>query len=270
MSFTSNITFVAPVGRRGEVLEHNFLASSCLSEPRLHQVLIQENFKSAALAYNDAIDRSENDLMVFVHQDVVLPRPWLSQLERALQYLQVRDPNWGVLGAYGARPDGSESGYVYSNGQGVIGNPFEEPAPVQTLDEIVLILRKSSGLRFDERLPHFHLYGADICLAAAKQDMTSYAIPAFCIHNTHRILVLPKEFYECYKVLKKTWKENLPIQTTCIRVTRFDTFMYKRRLYEAYLRHVRHREMSRKRVCDVSSLLHEVETLLGDTAAAGN
>jgi len=55
---------------------------------------------------------------------------------------------------------------------------------VQTLDEIVLIFRRDSGLSFDETLPHFHFYGTDICMRAAEQGRQCYAISAFCVHNT--------------------------------------------------------------------------------------
>ena len=206
--------------------------------------------------------------MVFCHQDVLLPEPWFAQLERSLEQLQASDGNWGVLGPYGVGFDSLDRGYVYSNGQGIIGRPLECPATVQTLDEIVLIIRKSSGLRFDKRLQQFHLYGADICLAAAKKQMKSYAIPAFCIHNTHRILILPNEFYDCYKHFKTAWKSELPVQTTCIRVTRFDLPMYKRRIREAYLRYIRRLECSKMRVQDVGKLLAEVDVLLRDSIAA--
>lgn len=223
------ITFAAAVNNR-EILDRNLLASPCLRSPHSHQILIQENFPSATKAYNDAIQRATNELIVFVHQDMFLPDAWLSQLRRALHYLDRKDPNWGVLGCWGATQSGEYRGHVYSSGWGVLGKEFEHPMPVQTLDEIVLILRKNSNLLFDERLPHFHFYGADICMQAAKYGLRSYAISAFCIHNTVQILELPKEFYHCYAHIKRLWKNYLPIQTTCMRISRFDSEMYKRRI----------------------------------------
>ena len=87
---------------------------------------------------------------------------------------------------------------------------------VQTLDEIVLILKKSSGLRFDDSLPHFHFYGTDICLRAAQRGMRSYAISAFCVHNTHQTLVLPEEFYECCQAHQAS-VEELPSDSDHLR-----------------------------------------------------
>jgi hypothetical protein len=255
------VTFVVTVNRR-DILENNFLASPCLRGPHPHQILIQEGFASASKSYNDGIDRSTNDLIVFVHQDVILPENWFSDLELALAHLEVDDPEWGVLGCYGERLHGYGRGYVYSSGLGIVGRPFERPARIQTLDEIVLILRKSSGLRFDDSLPHFHMYGADICMRAEEKGRNNYAISAFCIHNTQPSLILPDEFYECYRHVKRTWKHRLPIRTTCIRVTRFDLAMYRKRLGEMYIRYIHWKEFGGSRATDVKKLLRDVDELL--------
>ena len=117
--------------------------------------------------------------------------------------METTDPKWGVLGCFGVTIDGTAKGYLYSNGLGrVLGSPFEQPEQVQTLDEFILIIRKSSGLRFDELLPYFHLYGADICMTAASLGRKCYAISAFSIHNSRRLITLPKEFFKCYFHIK--------------------------------------------------------------------
>jgi hypothetical protein len=257
------ITFVIAVNNK-HVFESNFLASPSLSGPHSHQILVQEGFSSASKAYNDAIDRSTNDLIVFAHQDMIFPESWLLDLRRALDSLQRMDPQWGVLGCYGETLKDGGRGYIYSGGLGVMGKPMDRPVPVQTLDEIVLILRKSSGLRFDESLPHFHFYGADICMAAAARGLKSYAISAFCIHNTQQNFILPKEFYESYRHVKHRWKNSLPIRTTCVTMTRFDIYMYRKRIQEAYLRFVLRKEIGAFRVKDGRTLLAE----LGDPPAS--
>ena len=264
MFITRPVTFVVTVNNR-EVFESNFLASPIFGSPHPHQISVQEGFGSAAEAYNEALARSENDLIVFAHQDVIFPMPWLSQLQVALENLEEADPAWGVLGCYGRTRENEGRGNVYTSGLGILGEPFSHPIPVQTLDEIVLILRKSSGLRFDNTLPNFHMYGADICMAAAKHGMKSYAIPAFCIHNTVFNLVLPKEFYDCYKHVQLTWKEFLPIQTTCVRITRSGLPMHRRRLRELYLKYVLHKRVGATRAMDVQQLLDTVTRTQADS-----
>jgi len=258
------LTFVVATNNR-KTLERNFLASPCVREPHAHQVLLQERFESAAAAYNDAIARSKNDLIVFVHQDILLPQGWLSDLQLALESLEATDPIWGVLGCYGQNRQNEGRGYLYDCGLGIIGAPFEEPQPVQTLDEIVLILRKSSGLRFDGAIPDFHMYGADICMTAAQRGMTSYAISAFCIHNKHTrkpLFRFLKAFYDCYWPLKRKWKDSLPIYTTCTQVTRFDHQLYWTVIWETYLRYIRERKLGEAHVSETQTLLDRVEAAL--------
>jgi Glycosyltransferase like family len=221
--------------------------------------MVQRGFRSAASAYNEALERSENDLVAFLHQDVFLPEPWIGQLQKAIADLSVSDPDWGVLGCYGTTQDGIYRGYLYSSAQEIHGKPFDRPFEVQTLDEIMLIIRKSSGLRFDQRLPHFHLYGADICLAAAKRGMKSYAICAPCIHNTQQNFVLPREFYRGCAHIRRAWKASLPIQTTCIRITKWNGPLYLRRLQDLYLRHIRRRVLGEPRAPFVDALAEGFE-----------
>src|ERR1700693_1987023 len=108
---TTSITFVAAANNH-DILQNNFLASPCLQQPHIHQVLIQEGFSSAATAYNDAIDRSANDLIVFAHQDILFATAWIDNLQRALNELENTDPNWGVLGCYGETLNDHGRGYI--------------------------------------------------------------------------------------------------------------------------------------------------------------
>jgi hypothetical protein len=56
-------------------------------------------------------------------------------------------------------------------------------------------------------------------MSAKESGMGSYAIPAFCVHNTNQLLRLPKEFYDCYHYVKKKWKRFLPIYTSCMKIS---------------------------------------------------
>jgi hypothetical protein len=253
------ITFVITNCGTRDVLEKNVLISPCLRASLGHQVLVQQDFFSASKAYNDGIARAANDLLVFLHRDVILPEMWPEELGRVLHYLEREDPRWGVLGCWGATQDRQFLGHLYSSSQGMLGGTFIHPEPVQTLDEVLLILRKSSGLRFDDRLPHFHMYGADICLRAARKGMTSYAIPAFCVHNTDQYLVLPREFYECCQYIKRIWIDNLPIQTTCIRITKSNIALYRKRLKEGHSRYFQRKTLRRSRTEDIPWLLTQAD-----------
>jgi len=216
----------------GDVFERNFAISPAIQDARVKQVLVQKGFQSATLAYNDAIQRCSEDLIVFSHQDVYFPESWLDDLQRSIALLNQSDPNWAVLGCWGVTEKNWGTGYLHSVGHGTLGEPFDQPQRINTLDECVIILRKSSGLQFDPGLPDFHFYGTDICLAARKKGFTCYVISAFCIHNTRMLRTLPPEYFNGYYHIKKRWAEYMPIYTACANVTRFDRdvleFRFKR------------------------------------------
>jgi hypothetical protein len=235
MRSIDKITFVVPVND-DKVFNTNFYATPLFAGKHYHQILTMSNFSSASKAYNAAIEKAGNDLIVFTHQDMYLPETWITSLEESISHLEGRKINWGVLGCFGSRKGEKKGsggiGQVYTTGMGIHGRNIDRPEPVETLDEIVLIIRKSSGLRFDPYMPNFHLYGTDICMSAREKGMSCYAIPAFCIHNTNQIINLPAEFYECYRYIKRKWQKYLPIYTSCMKITRFDKDLSLRRIHD--------------------------------------
>jgi glycosyltransferase involved in cell wall biosynthesis len=230
------LTFVVAVND-DKILQRNLLSSPLFASNDKYQVIERQGYPSAAIAYNDAIEKAKSDIIVFVHQDVYFPDNWLDELARTLKYLEDTNPSWGVLGCFGSskdRPGGV--GRVYTTGLGLHGNHIHKPEVIETVDEIVIVIRKSSGLRFDPFLPHFHLYGTDICMSAREKGMACYAIPTFCIHNANINMNLPKEFFECYHHIKKRWKQFLPIYTSCIIISRFNTDVNIRKIESVYRR----------------------------------
>lgn len=216
------ISVVAAVNNRA-ILEANLLRSPMFSPGHPHQLLVREGFACAGLAYNDALDAATEDIVVFVHQDVYFPARWLDDLMNTIKSLDEAGQPWGVLGCFGARADVAPGlGQVYTTGWGVHGTPLNAPERVETLDEIVLVIRKSRRLRFDPLLPHYHMYGVDLCLTARSVGLQSYVVPTFCIHNTQQLLSLPMDYFRCYRYIKRKWPQYLPIHTSCIRISRFD------------------------------------------------
>jgi hypothetical protein len=199
------------------------LRSCLLSSPDLSsvsEVLLQRGYTSAASAYNAAIVAAKTDVLVLAHQDVFLPKGWAGQLERSLAGLAKADPQWAVAGVWGGREFGQFQGHLYCAGlQRVLGQSTAQTAEVTSLDEVLLILRKSSGVRFDERLSGFHMYGTDICLEAKARGLKSYAISAFCIHNTNGYRMLPLDFWKSYLFLRRKWRTELPVATSCTKIT---------------------------------------------------
>lgn len=201
-----------------QLLKSCLLASPDLRPDSAVDVIIQSGFDSAAVAYNSAMRRAKTDILIFAHQDVYLPEGWIPAVSKAIGTLTVQDPNWGVLGVYGIRNGGEGAGYLYYTD--ILGKDFDGGVEVRTLDELLLIVRGSSGLSFDERLRGFHMYGPDICLEAGRRGMKNYVISAFCIHNSQEYRMMPLQFWKAYLFMRRKWAAQLPIKTSCTEITR--------------------------------------------------
>src|SRR3954469_7121947 len=129
------------------------LNNSLMRSPEIQsvkEVVVRQNFSSAAEAYNSGIDASKADFIVFAHQDVFFPDGWFKSVAEKISALSTTDPDWGVLGIYGISVSGEGIGHVYSTGlRRVLGHSFDKPVEVSSLDEVVLIIRRPSGVRFD-------------------------------------------------------------------------------------------------------------------------
>jgi hypothetical protein len=207
------------------VNDEQVLKSTLLASPAIDsncELIVRRGFNCAGAAYNSGLVEARNNVVVFAHQDVYLPATWLKNLAETLYTLAAASSRWGVLGCFGATQETPPRlhGYCFSTGlRRVLGKPFRTLAPAQTLDELLLVVRRSSGLRFDEQLPGFHLYGADICLQAAARGLENFIIPAFCIHNANGTVRLPREFWRAYFYLRRKWRAVLPVTTCCTTIT---------------------------------------------------
>ena len=230
------LTFVSAVNDE-EVYRSNFCSSPLFEGLHPHQLICRKGYCSTAKAYNGAIDEAENDLVAFVHQDVVLPASWIDCVKKAIDWLSDNDPEWGVLGCYGVTTEHEFVGHLFCASQGrILGQPFESPVEVATLDELILIVRGSTGIRFDELLPDFHFYGMDICMLARSRGNRCYAISAFCLHNANRTLRFPAGFFKAADYVRRRWRAFLPIKTTCIILRKSRADLYMRYRYLANLK----------------------------------
>jgi glycosyltransferase involved in cell wall biosynthesis len=250
----NSIAFVIAVNNE-EVFRANVLASPIFHGDHPHEIIVRRNFPAASLAYNDGLDAARHDLIVFLHQDVYLPCDWVERLRSEIEALEACGRKWGVLGCFGMAMEGMPVGHIYSNGLNrELGGPHP-PVPVQSLDEAVLILRKSSGLRFDSELPHFHFYGTDICLQAKRCGLESFAISNYCVHNSLSIRRLPPEFWKCASYLMKKWRDELPIKTCCAVLDSRGGKMWRARVMAELHYFRKRRQTASKRLADPSILL---------------
>ncbi len=210
-----------------------------------------------AAAYNEGLAEAAGEIVAFAHQDVYLPPGWSRGLQAALYRLNQVDPSWGAVGPFGVTQTGETKGFVYASGlRRFVGRPLPDVAEVSSLDEILVMLRRNSGLRFDENLPGFHLYGTDLRLQAAAKGLRSYVIPCFAFHNSRGIARLPWSFWRAYLYLRRKWRDRLPVRTPCTTITRFCFPMF-RHLIQHSVGQVRGRIKPGTRVADPAAFYRE-------------
>ena len=203
-----------------ECLAQNLAASPMLVEKKI-PLIAKRGYISATLAYNDGFDSADANIVIFAHQDVYLPQGWEQKLLSAIQLLESCGKKWGVLGVIGADARGNLVGGAWSNGlQRKIESKFSSPAPVRSFDEIVLVLRKDGGIRFDDQLPGFHLYGTDIAQVAIKAGLGAYVFDGPVVHNPVWRKTLGKSYIQAWRYLRRKWKSELPIYTLVLPITR--------------------------------------------------
>jgi len=195
---------------------------------------------NASAPYASAVGEANADYLVFAHQDVFLPAGWFDQVERELVKVQALDPAWAVVGVFGADSTGELWGHIWDSSlRGIIGEPFEKPIRVASLDEVVIILRNGTGVTFDPNLPCFHLYGTDIVLKAYSLQRSAYIIDAPVIHNTKPIRKLGPDYRRAYRFMTAKWEKVLPYPTVIVELTHSPIplfIQYSRLLYRAYFR----------------------------------
>ena len=212
-----------------EILNANLARSPMIAEGRV-PLHLERNAPSAAVAYNRAIDATTAEILIFAHHDVYLPRGWENLLTRRLRELEARDPNWALYGPFGVGLDASHIGPVWSSSIGlIVGRVPTAPAEVQSFDEMVIVMRRSAGLRFDEALPGWHMYGTDIVTTARTKGLHAYAGALPTIHNDRYHDHLRDDFVECYTAMRRKWRDHLPLRTPIIKISKSGLHLYKNR-----------------------------------------
>lgn len=203
---------------RPDILAQTLAASPALAADPARLTVMADQ-PSAAIAYNRGLDATQADYVVFAHQDVYLPQGWDQTLARVIADLEATDPNWAVAGLIGRTPEGDVRGRVWSTGLvREVGEPADAPVPAVCVDELLIILKRSSGLRFDPDLPSFHLYGTDIVLSARKAGQGAYIVHAPVVHHSQPVTTLMTGFDVSYAYLQQKLAADLPVQTLIVPI----------------------------------------------------
>jgi hypothetical protein len=212
------LTFVVCVSNAA-ILASNLLTSPCLGPGSPHELIAVHDAPNAAAGLNLGLERAKHELVVCLHQDVVLPSGWDRKLLSEFRVAERIMGRIGVAGVYGVgnaaeQPLSAERiGWIIDRGRLLRDGPVL-PAPVATLDEVLLVLPRGTPLRFDPSL-RFYLYGADICLQARQAGLAVAALGALCRHNSLDV-GLPPAFFLSARTFARKWADRLHVATPCV------------------------------------------------------
>lgn len=204
------------------ILDRDLRRSPAIAEGRV-ELSVLWNKPNASEAYAEAMRAAPAELMIFAHCDVYFPDGWFERLQWEIERLTHLDPAWAVAAVIGVTAAGEFVGRawdtslapLFAETDGVFGNALHLPVPVQSCDEMVLIVRTDARVPFDRELPGFHLYGTDIALEAERRGRTAYALDMPLIHNAKAQLRLGPDYVGSYRYMVRKWRSRLPVETTC-------------------------------------------------------
>ncbi|GAB1360939.1 hypothetical protein MASR1M32_01750 [Rhodobacter sp.] len=200
------------------ILQANLARSPCLAGIPLH---VERNAPSAAAAYNRALDATDAEVVIFAHHDVYLPKGWDRLLAARPAEVEALDRDWALYGTFGVALDAAHIGPVWSSSLGqIVGRVPLAPVEVQSFDELLIVLRRSSGLRFDEDLGGWHFYGTDIVAQARARGLRAWAGALPCIHNDRFHDALGPDFAAAYRAMRRKWRRHLPLRSPITKISR--------------------------------------------------
>lgn len=229
------------ISNKPEILNQYLIPSLKQQSEEYELILIdnqQNEFLSASSALNDGIQKAHGELIVFVHQDVVLEdKDCLIKTRNALEQLGSKV----FLGAAGASHDGSVlTNIIQGKDKKNAGIRLSEDIQqVQTLDEVYFAGWRQTFIEhpFDEKIiKGWHLYAVDQSLSLSSLGYTICVLPLKIYHlSTGKLNV--DYVYSFFKVFLKHRKKHAQISTTCTS-TRTDWLRAIRYMIRLYWDHV--------------------------------
>jgi hypothetical protein len=174
---------------------------------------------SAYAGLNQLLNAARGTRVILCHQDIRLIKDGRAKLDARLAELEARDPTWAVAGNAGGVAPGRLALRI-SDPHGPDRTIGDLPERTTSLDENFLVIKRGSRIGFSRDLGGFHLYGADICMAADVMGYSAYVID-FHLEHLSAGNKLSAGFAEAERAFHAKWSRALRprlIQTTCTLV----------------------------------------------------
>lgn len=160
---------------------------------QLLPIFNDNNIFSASIAGNIALESSKTRYLMYVHQDVSFTD---SSGRKLYDALANKSDDVAIVGAAGVdatttiddidkwrNNPGHEVGVVMNSIGEIVWDGCKNPKLVHTIDEMLIVLDRSTHIRFDPTIHGFHFYGFDICLQARSAGYDVMATDLSCKHH---------------------------------------------------------------------------------------
>lgn len=199
--------------------------SKMFSHPKT-QIIIYENEGEYSLPqlYNKGLEDSSNDIVVFMHDDLIIETP---NITPKIVKLFETNPEYGIIGVAGT--DNLTSGRWWDNREnmfGVVGhehqgkrhvNHYSKESYSEKLKEVVIvdglfmmIHRKRIKHTFNEEFRGFHFYDLPICVDNFKDGIKIGVTTK--IRLTHKSIGMVNKQWEKNKLFfESIYEKNFPL-----------------------------------------------------------
>lgn len=183
-------------------------------DPRIEYLPIdntEQRFTTAGAALNHGTTRARGDVVAFIQQDI-----YLHSVDRLLAAAgNLTEGRWGLLGANGISSAGESIGRLRDRVQ-LIGSPTAVAREVESLDEILLLARRSQVLA-EPISEHpdlaWHAYGVEYGLRMRRLGLQVGALDCAITHNSLSTNVARLD--QAHGKVAGDYPEFAPLRTTC-------------------------------------------------------
>lgn len=219
---------------REENKKHSEHLLKVCGNPKVEIIEYVNKGESLTKFYNKALNESKNNIVVFIHDDVIVDS---KQIANKIQRIFDKNPEYGIIGVAGTKYL-SETGKWWDNPKTMYGRVshthegktwLSEYSQDQDkrLEEVVIVdgvffavHKNRIKKQFDESVEGFHFYDIDFCfqnhLEGVKIGVTTE------IKINHMSIGMTNEQWEVNrKLFSEKYKENLPVKIN-------ETFDYRK------------------------------------------
>lgn len=132
---------------------------------------------------NKAIKQAKGEYLIFCHQDIVFHDDDRQQFDECLNELEMKDPNWAVVGNAGLQSHGQGIARITDpNQMNLSAGSF--PEQVISVDENFIVINRKHSFCCSSNLFGFHFYGLDLCQNARELGLNTYVINFHLLHKS--------------------------------------------------------------------------------------